>query len=463
MVATIEDKQAAIRAAFPKEGLFAEKDWLLSPDAFPIDKKFLAELEQLGHRLFVFQRACNQLYQLSIRGKQPEWVARYLDAGKPQELIEFSRRKEIRDDLPRVIRPDLILADEGYIIAEVDSVPGGIGLTAWLNQTYSTFDKEIIGGAEGMLDGFESVLPNGGDIVISQEAATYRPEMEWLAAQLGRKIMDAGYSMLDEKLHPSTENPVSSIQHQAASAAWRVVAAQNYEPRDARAVYRFFELFDLPNIPQIDNALRANAEGRITITPPIKPYLEEKMWFALFWLKPLHEFWRRELGDKYFIKLQEVIPYSWLLDPTPLPQHAVIPRLEIHDWHEAAKFSQKDRELLLKVSGFSPLGWGSRGIALGSDLAHAEWERRIEHALATFESSPTIMQRFHKGRLFEHQYWDQGASQLKTMKGRVRLCPYYFVEGDRVKLRGALATIAPADKKFLHGMRDAILVPSKAQ
>ena len=452
MVATIEDRQAAIRAAFPKDGLFAEKDWLLSPDAFPIDKKFLAELEQLGHRLFVFQRACNQLYQLSIRGKQPEWVARYLDAGKPQELIEFSRRKEIRDDLPRVIRPDLILADEGYIIAEVDSVPGGIGLTAWLNQTYSTFDKEIIGGAEGMLDGFESVLPNGGDIVISQEAATYRPEMEWLAAQLGRKILDAGSGRMPERAGVSDP-----------SYSWRVVAAENYEPRDTRAVYRFFELFDLPNIPQIDNALRANAEGHITITPPIKPYLEEKMWFALFWLKPLHEFWRRELGDKYFIKLQEVIPYSWMLDPTPLPQHAVIPRLEIHDWHEAAKFSQKDRELLLKVSGFSPLGWGSRGIALGSDLAHAEWERRIEHALATFESSPTIMQRFHKGRLFEHQYWDQGASELKTMKGRVRLCPYYFVEGDRVKLRGALATIAPADKKFLHGMRDAILVPSKAQ
>ena len=71
-------------------------------------------------------------------------------------------------------------------------------------------------------------------------------------------------------------------------------------------VYRFFELFDLPNIPAIDNTLRANAEGRITITPPIKPYLEEKMWFALFWLQPLREFWRRELGEKYFIKLQEV-------------------------------------------------------------------------------------------------------------------------------------------------------------
>ena len=447
---------AAIRAAFPQEGLFAEKEWLLSPDAFPIEKKFLADLEQLGHRLFVFQRACNQLYQLSIKGKQPDWVARYLDAGKPRELIEFSRRKEIRDELPRVIRPDLILTDNGYIIAEIDSVPGGIGLTGWLNQTYSTFDTEVIGGANGMLDGFRTVLPSGGDIVISQESATYRPEMEWLAARLNQRAVVP--QLRDDS---GSVRTLGSAGVNVPGYSWRIASAENYEPQDGRAVYRFFELFDLPNIPGIEKTLRANAEGRITITPPIKPYLEEKMWFALFWLQPLREFWRRELGEKYFIKLQEVIPYSWLLDPTPLPQHAVIPRLEIHDWREAAKFSQKDRDLLLKVSGFSPLGWGSRGIALGSDLPHAEWQRRIDHALATFESSPTILQRFHKGRLFEHRYWDPDSGDLKTMKGRVRLCPYYFVESDHVRLRGALATIAPADKKFLHGMTEAILVPSR--
>lgn len=457
-----DDRLTAIRSSFPKEGLFAEKDWLLSPDAFPIEKKFLADLEQLGHRLLVFQRACNQLYQLSVKGKQPAWVARYLDAGKPKELIEFSRRKEIRDDLPRVIRPDLILTDDGYIIAEIDSVPGGIGLTGWLNQTYSKFDSEIIGGADGMLDGFQSVLPNGGDIVISEEAATYRPEMEWVAARLNQKILDTGSSILDEDSRATSAHQASNIQNPVSAAQWRVVPAENYAPQQGLAVYRFFELFDLPNIPKIENLLRANAEGRVTITPPIKPFLEEKMWFALFWMKPLHEFWRRELGEKYFLQLQKVIPYSWLLDPTPLPQHAVIPRLEIHDWREAAKFSQKDRDLLLKVSGFSPLGWGSRGVSLGSDLAHAEWEKRIDNALADFDSSPTIMQRFHKGRLVEHRYSNSDSSELKTMKGRVRLCPYYFVESDKVKLRGALATIVPADKKFVHGMRDGILVPSRA-
>jgi hypothetical protein len=46
------------------------------------------------------------------------------------------------------------------------------------------------------------------------------------------------------------------------------------------------------------------------------------------------------------------------------------------------------------------------------------------------------------------------------MRGRVRLCPYYFVDGGKVKLSGALATIVPADKKLLHGMRDAILAPT---
>jgi hypothetical protein len=429
-----EDKLETIRSAFPKEGLFAEKDWLLSPDAFPIEKDFDRELEQLGHRLFVFQRACNQLYQLSVKGKQPAWVARYLDAGKPAELIEFSRRKEFRDDLPRVIRPDLVLTEEGYAIAEIDSVPGGIGLTGWLNQAYSAFDKEIVDGANGMLEGFQTVLPNGGDIVISEEAATYRPEMQWIAARL---------------------------KERNSNLEWRVIAAENYEPQDGRDVYRFFELFDLPNIPRIDQTLRAAAEEKIKITPPLKPYLEEKMWFALFWMQPLREFWRRELGEKYFLKLQEVIPYSWLLDPTPLPQHAVIPRLEIQDWREAGKFSQKDRDLLLKVSGFSPLGWGSRGISLGSDLPHTEWQKRIAEALTTFDSSPMILQKFHKGRLFEHRYWDADSGELKTMKGRVRLSPYFFVEQDKVKLRGALATIVPADKKLLHGMSDAILVPTK--
>ena len=423
-----------IREARPAEGLFADKDWFVSPEPFVIDRKQQGDLDRLGHQLLVFQRACNQLYQQSVKGKQPSWVACYLDLEKPPELIEFSRRKEIREALPRVIRPDLVLTEEGWTIAEVDSVPGGIGLTGWLNQTYAALGEDVMGGAEGMLDGFATVLPKGGDIVISQESATYRPEMAWLVRQLNARFPER---------------------------SWEVVSAENYSPRKGRDVYRFFELFDLPNIPGIDVLMNAAGRGELSITPPFKPFLEEKMWFAFFWLQPLREFWRRELGDKYFRQLQRIIPYTWILDPAPLPQHAVIPRLEIQDFREAAKFSQKERDLLLKVSGFSPLGWGSRGVSLGADLPHAEWERRIHDALANFEQEPVILQQFHKGRLFDHPYWERETGDVKTMRGRVRLTPYYFVEPDQVRLRGALATICPPDKKLLHGMSDAILAPSR--
>src|SRR6185312_17482286 len=82
-------------------------------------------------------RAVNLLYRKSVEGKQPEWVARWLELGKPAELIELQRTITLKNETPRVIRPDLLLTELGFSVTELDSVPGGIGVTAWLNQTYS--------------------------------------------------------------------------------------------------------------------------------------------------------------------------------------------------------------------------------------------------------------------------------------------------------------------------------------
>lgn len=416
----------AIRRSVPADGLFAEKDWLISPKPFGLYPEFIEELQKLGYRLSLFVRACNQLYQLSIRGKAPAWIAAYLDQGKPPELVEIAREKRFRDDLPAVIRPDLVLTDNGFVIAELDSVPGGIGLTAWLNRTYSSLGHPLIGGADGMIEGMRGLI-EGGDIVISKEAATYEPEMRWIAQQCG------------------------NVQ---------VHRAEAYQPVPGRRVYRFFELFDLPNVPCAQALMEAAQNGDISVSPPFKPYMEEKMWFALFWMRPLREFWRRELGERHWLKLQQVIPYTWIMDPQPLPTHAVIPQLEIQNWDELGQFSQKQRDLILKISGFSELAWGSRGVSLGQDLSQTHWQQSVQHALAEFPQHPYILQRFHKGKLFEQPYFDTDEGSVKVMKGRVRLCPYYFLLQGKAELGGALATICPADKKLLHGMRDAILVPS---
>ena len=445
------ERVQAVRDAFPAEGLFAEKEWLLSPRAFALSNGFVDELEKLGYRLHLFQRACNLLYQLSVKGKQPAWVAAYLDAGKPPELVALSRERIFRDDIARIIRPDIIPTEKGFTIAELDSVPGGIGLTAWFNRTYSALGDDVVGGSFGMFDGFASIFP-GGDIVVSEEAATYRPEMEWLAEQLNHRSW----------LHPELNDDKLS---------WKVVGTDEQPLQNdfdlARQaghplnVYRFFEHFDLPNIPSARWLAECAVAGGVKITPPFKPYMEEKMWFALFWMRPLRDFWRRELGERHWLKLQEVIPYTWIIDPTPLPHQAVVAGLEINDWRELASFSQKQRELILKISGYSELAWGSRGVDLAQDLPQLEWQRAIDRALEMFPNHPMLLQRFHKGRLVDHPYLDPRTGEVETMRGRVRLCPYYFLSNDKAELKGVLATVCPADKKLLHGMKDAVIIPAR--
>jgi hypothetical protein len=405
-----------IRSRFPQNGLFAEKTWRIAANAFPFSPKHLEQIQKLGHLLHKFNQACNLLYRQSWQGKKPAWIAELLDRGKPPELIALMRDDKLKTLLPAVIRPDLVLTENGFAITELDSVPGGIGLTAWLAETYTALGDNIVGGPNGMRDGFQQIFPQG-DVVISEEAASYRPEMEWL------------------------------------TSPERVKTAESYTANGA-PIYRFFEAFDWPNL----KTLRESWTPATPMTPPLKPFIEEKLWLALFWMRPLQEFWRQELSERGQRTLQQYIPYSWVLDPTPLPHHAVIPELGIHDWTEMGAFSQKQRDLILKISGFSPLAWGARGVYVGSDMPAHEWQKIIAQALAEFETHPHVLQRFIHGDVYTQDYFDDNGNPV-SLKGRARVSPYYFVHQDKVTLGGVLVTLCPADKKLLHGMTDAVISP----
>ena len=432
----------AIRAALPPGGLFADQHWRISPAPFALGPELAKELDSLGRVLLQFYRAVNLLYRKSVEGKQPEWIARWLDQGKPAWLVELQRHPALKNELPRVIRPDILLTEHGFAITELDSVPGGIGLTAWMNRTYEAVSRQpsassVNGGADGMLKGFASIFGEAErvHIVVSEESGSYRPEMEWLASQI-----NAGGSP-SFNLQPSTFN----------------------SPAPGDAVYRFFELFDVANVAGARRLFELATEKQIRLTPPPRPVFEEKLLFALLWNRNLRGFWRQELGEGFLSRLQKAVPYSWLVDPTPLPPHAAIPELNLTDWRQLMALSQRERELILKVSGYSEEAWGARGVYFGSDLSTAEWSVAVEKALREFDRTPYLLQRYHKPRLVESSYFDFERNQLVPMPGRVRLCPYYFVAGEsdaaRANLGGVLATICPADKKIIHGMKDAILAP----
>jgi hypothetical protein len=425
-----------IRARLPKEGMFSGQEWRVAPAAFRLGRELADELEGLGRLLLQFNRSVNLLYRQSVAGKQPRWVAQWLDLGKPAGLLEAQRAAAFKQDLPRVLRPDILLTETGPCITELDSVPGGIGLTAWLNQTYAALDNgaaPVIGGADGMARGFAGMFGGASsvNIVISDEAQTYRPEMNWLAGQLGGRFQVRDGRFADFKR--------------------------------GEAVYRFFELFDLPNVPNANRIIDMARSGEIQLTAPPKPIFEEKMLFGLLWNHHLRGFWRQELGERFFERLRRLVPYTWIVDPAPLPPHAALPELNLTDWRQLKALSQRERDLILKVSGFSDKAWGARGVFLGSDLSTADWAAAVDGAVRSFPTSPYVLQRYHKPALAQAQWFDFEKEDVADMPGRVRLCPYYFVAGEgdgaRANLSGVLATICPADKKIIHGMSTAILAP----
>jgi hypothetical protein len=454
--------------------------WRVSPTPFLLSPDHVRLFESLGAHLLTFYRALNHLYYESVSGMQPPWVAAYLDQGKPESLIAYSRTDRFREDLPAVIRPDVIPTDTGLTITELDSVPGGIGLTGAMAQAYGheappptpspTSGEgqgggnlqpptsnlppfEIVGGPDGMIRGFAGMLRERMEghtgcvaIVVSDEAQEYRPEMEWLAARLREQDL-AVFCVEPDDVDFTEEGLRLARTH-----------------RPIALVYRFFELFDLANVPKSELIMYAVKKDRVAVTPPFKPALEEKLAFALFHHPALASFWRSELGEETQAALADMIPRTWILDPRPLPPSAVIPGLElggraIADWRDLGHATQKGRRYVIKPSGFSPLAWGSRGVSVGHDLPQSEWAAAIDQALASFQTTPHILQEFHKGRQFELSYYQEQAETVVPMAGRVRLSPYYFVTGGQAKLAGILATACSPDKKLIHGMKDAIMVP----
>ena len=440
----------------------------LAPTPFLLSPPEAMFFQHLGQDLLAFYRALNRLYHDSARGTQPGWVASYLDQGKPESLITYSRMNRFRTLIPGIIRPDVIPTADGMAITELDSVPGGIGLTACMSRAYddqlglspspagAPFDRSpLIAGRDGMVQGFAAMVrAQQGDhegclaIVVSDEAKEYRAEMEWLAQCL-RDIGCQAFCVEPRAISFTEEG---------------LFLQQETGPRRVGLLYRFFELFDLKNIPKSELVMYAAKKGHVAVTPPFKPALEEKLAFGLFHHPELAPFWEQSLSSETMANLQRLLPRTWILDPQPVPPTAVIPHLTISgravsDFRRLAHTTQKERQLVLKPSGFSELAWGSRGVSIGHDLPQVEWAAALEQALHAFPTTPYVLQEFHKGRLFESAYFDDRSDTVVPMSGRVRLSPYYFVVGDKAELGGILATLCPANKKVIHGMVDAIMAP----
>jgi hypothetical protein len=432
--------------------------WRLSPEPFALSVDTAERLEALGQDFAAFYRALNALYNRSARGTAPGFIADYLDHGKPEHIVRLARQNRFKQEVPAIIRPDLILTDDGFSASELDSVPGGMGFLGAMTDAYCKLGTECLGGAQGIPESFAAMLraQTGKDkpavaIVVSDESADYRPEMTWLANKTRELGLLEAYVCQSQDIR-FTEEALFLRTEEAGELA-------------LDAIYRNFELFDILNVPKQELLLYAARHNRVKMTPPPKAHMEEKLSFALFHHPGLTPLWQSEMGREAYERLTNVFPQTWVIDPRPLPPQAVIHGLRaggrpISDWMALVDLGKSERDFVVKPSGFSELAWGSRGVRVANDLTKEDWKATLEEALRDYDKTPRILQRFHKGKRIRQEYYDRAQNAIRTFDGRVRLCPYYFAVGDDVRLGGVLATVAPADKRLIHGMTDAVMGPS---
>ncbi|MCA9842918.1 MAG: hypothetical protein KC475_12440 [Cyanobacteria bacterium HKST-UBA03] len=493
---TLSISYQALLSALPQEPMFrhdpAEPNrgvdpigWQVSPEPYWLSPEQQHYIDQLGPTLAAFALAIQRLYRYSLKNPGTHgWVSDLFEANKPEGLVKFSLMNRFKSQYPIVIRPDLLVTtpspdkrqpgrNPGLSLCEIDAVPGGLGFTAALSMAYQTALEQATGQplslwpentpATGMIARFiaalRSLTPDNPTptiaIVVSDEAQDYLLEWRWLA----KTAKALGLYQALHVVHPS--------QLRLRDQVLGFVDDDTDQPFQAiDLVYRFFELFDLPNITNIELIELATKKGWVTTTPPFKSFLEEKLVLALIHAPQLAPFWTEQLGLEGYELLLDLVPQSWILDPSPIPPHAAVtPAMVFADtpfrtFEDLANLTQKQRRLVIKPSGFSPLAWGSRGVTIGHDVPQTEWQAALQAAMADRPNTPHLLQRYDSPTSSPYRYFDPASHEVKTAEGRTRLCPYYILNGESVSVAGILATTCPKNKKVIHGMADGVLRPA---
>jgi hypothetical protein len=248
--------------------------WRLSPEPFWLSPETFGAIERLGTDLLKFYRVLASLYQRSARGTAPAFVAEELDRGKPESIVKLGRQNRLKSEIPGVIRPDLILTEHGFAAAELDSVPGGMGFVGAMAAVYCELGFDTVGEKFGMPDGLAAMLSASTGVerpvtafVVSEESKAYRPEIGWVAEAITQRGLGEAYACRPEDI-VFTEEAL-------------FVRLPDGREEKLDAIYRNFELFDLPNVPKHELMLYAARHNRVRMTPPPKAHLEEKSSFAL--------------------------------------------------------------------------------------------------------------------------------------------------------------------------------------
>lgn len=345
-------------------------------------------------------------------------------------LDNFNRAKDLSSG-NIFYRPDLVITEDSqFKIAEIDALPGELGVHSFLLNAYGSSVNKIVQSFEDVLKKFQ--LSQSIDFVIDSIISEdeYVAEYTYLASCLSRSDITMRIYNINEYSGPEREGVL---------------------------VYRFFDMVR-NNQVQIHTILDRIKETKSYLYPPIKHYLEEKFSLSCVHDKNVETIFLRHFTNEELSLFRDLLPKVHYLDKQ---SRLIFPPIQ-YNGSSVVNFS--DLALLapnipyvLKTSAFSDQFSTSKGAILLEGLSKEQINSLLEEHINKFDEHFILQEKITPLIVGVQVVDSNGINQ--EVRGFSRLTPFYFVQKRKIALVSSHIVIR--EKNFdVHFASDSVVIPA---
>lgn len=351
----------------------------VSPEPLRLKKEENEDIINLGPIITQFLKVTQELYETDERAQL------ILNTGKPKDLLNCQEPNYL------FARPDFILTPDGLKICEVETSSFGLGVSHLLGQSYHDTGFETLHDQGSIHSYLDTRMEKVGKLVYTNKTQAYAGQLEYTA----EKIFSNG------RANGWTASHIDSLESSHDN------------------IYRGFYLSEALNDLKVKSLIQNKIEDG-NVTPSITPQLEEKAILALIWDSRFENFYRNALGVVDFDKLRKHIPQTWIVGQEEFFSEG-LPN-GISSTINLATQSIRNRQFVLKPSGFSEKASWAEGVHLLQDKSRIEAQRLIQLAMDD-KTCLYIIQKFDRGEKRVCNYESEDGT--KSLDARWRITPYY--------------------------------------
>lgn len=407
----------------PGQNLF----WKIAVDKYSVDlaPNEALQLANLGNVLYKYQKSLCDIYENDITYRD------YCDTYRSNSFLKNYTLSKKLNTFNILFRPDIVLSsDDSFKIAEIDALPGELGIDTFLAKTYNpAYVDATINSIRNILSEFN--IQNKIDFIIDKidSEEEYILEYQYLGKLLKEYGVDFSIYSINEYNGPSENHTF---------------------------VYRFFDMVhnDQSTIKKILNNVHKTSSY---IYPALNHFIEEKLSLAVIHCIEYEKYLLCHMTRDELNILKKHIPKTYLINKktkTIFPNPIELNNTLLATLGDIINYSKNNKfNFILKTSGFSDCHSTSKGII---DLSNKNtkdistkfnWTDKFEEHF--------ILQEKIDSKTISVSYFDFSKKQIFSATGRTRLTPYYFFYNNRFHLSSAHIVIR--DKPDVHFANDAIV------